>query len=57
VVEPKSSAAFRKTIARTLKAYRDHGVSAPVVTPGYVGERFLRRRAFRTTASCPWPTT
>jgi len=42
VVEPKSSAAFKKTIDRTLKAYRAAGVAAPVITPGYVGERFLR---------------
>ncbi len=42
VVEPKSSAAFKKTIDRTLKAYKAAGVAAPVITPGYVGERFLR---------------
>lgn len=47
VVEPKSSAAFRKTIIRTARSIIAGGVSVPYLTPGYVGEAYLRSKAVR----------
>jgi len=44
VIEPKSSAAFKKSIDRTIRAFHKAGVACPVITPGYVGERYLRAR-------------
>lgn len=44
VIEPKSSAAFKKSIDRTIRAFHKAGVACPIITPGYVGERYLRAR-------------
>lgn len=43
VVEPASSEAFRETVRRTARAFRKQGVDSVIVTPGYVGEEFLRQ--------------
>jgi len=43
-IEPKSSAASKKSIDRTIRAFYKAGVACPVITPGYVGERYLRAR-------------
>lgn len=42
VVEPKSSAAFKKSIVRAAKAVAMSGQAEVYVTPGYVGEARLR---------------
>lgn len=42
VVEPASSAAFRLSIWRSLKAYRARGLESVWLSPGYVGEAYLR---------------
>lgn len=44
VVEPASTAAFKRSVYRTAKAYAARGVRVPAVTSGYVGERYLKRR-------------
>lgn len=41
VVEPRSSAAFRKSIARAAKAMVASGCREAHLTPGYVGEAYL----------------
>jgi len=47
VVEPKSTAAFRKTIVRAARAMAARGLSEPYLTPGYVGEAHLHSRGAR----------
>ncbi len=42
VVEPSSSEAFRKSLRRTAKAFRVRGLRDIALTPGYVGENYLR---------------
>lgn len=44
VVEPKSSAAFRKTIVRAARSIAACGFEMPYLTPGYVGEAYLRAK-------------
>lgn len=44
VVEPASSSAFRRTLYRTAKAFAARGEREIAITPGYVGERYLKKR-------------
>ncbi len=41
VVEPKSAEAFRTSVAAVIRAIRKQGHDTLIVTPGYVGERYL----------------
>ncbi|MFP4564001.1 MAG: cobalt-precorrin-5B (C(1))-methyltransferase CbiD [Spirochaetia bacterium] len=45
VVEPKSAEAFRVSVAAVIRAIRKQGHDTLIVTPGYVGERYLFDRA------------
>jgi cobalt-precorrin-5B (C1)-methyltransferase len=47
VVEPKSSAAFKKTIVRAARSIAACGNQEPYLTPGYVGEAYLRAKGVR----------
>ena len=41
VVEPKSSTAYRASIGVVLNSIRRRGFDSIIITPGYVGERYL----------------